>query len=73
MSPATWLYRYLLGLVEKGANRLPDAKANLEAAAWLKPSEAPVLNALGEVVLLQERPRGGDSLLRKGVRAGSWG
>ncbi len=53
MSPATWLYRYLLGLVEKGANRLPDAKASLEAAARLNPSEAPVWNALGEVVLLQ--------------------
>ena len=50
---AAWLNRYLLGLVKKGGNRLPDAKANLEAAARLNPSEAPVLNALGEVVLLQ--------------------
>ncbi len=53
VSPATWLYRYLLGLVEKGANRLADAKASLEAAAGLNPTEAPVWNALGEVVQLQ--------------------
>ena len=62
-----WLYRYLLCLVEKSANRLPDAKASLEAAARLNPSEAPVLNALGEVVLLQGRPRGGDSRVFGGI------
>lgn len=64
---AAWLNRYLLGLVKKGGNRLPDAKASLEAAARLNPSETPVLNALGEVVLLQERPRGGDSRVFGGI------
>lgn len=57
ISPATWLYHYLLGLVEKSAHRLPDAKASLEVAARLNDSEAPVFNALGEVVLAQgDRP-----------------
>lgn len=53
ISPTTWLYHYLLGLVEKSANRLPDARASLEVAARLNASEAPVFNALGEVVLAQ--------------------
>ena len=63
ISPTTWLYHYLLGLVEKSANRLPDARASLELAARLstpeKPapeapvSNAPVFNALGEVLLAQ--------------------
>ena len=53
ISPATWLYHYLLGLVEKSANRLPDAKASLEVAARLNAAEAPVFNALGEVLLAQ--------------------
>ncbi len=58
ISPTTWLYHYLLGLVEKTANRLPDARASLELAARLggseaPASEAPVFNALGEVLLAQ--------------------
>ena len=53
MSPTTWLYHFLLGLVEKGASRLPDAKTSLETAARLNPSEAPIFNALGEVALQQ--------------------
>ncbi len=51
ISPATWLYHYLLGLVEKGANRLNDARISLETAVQLNAAEAPVFNALGEVTL----------------------
>lgn len=53
ISPATWLYHYLLGLVERSANRLADARASLEVAAKLQSIEAPVFNALGEVLLQQ--------------------
>lgn len=53
ISPATWLYHYLLGLVEQNANRLADARASLEVAAKLQPTEAPVFNALGQVLLAQ--------------------
>ena len=53
INPATWLYHYLLGLVERSANRLADAKTSLEMAAKLAPTEAPVFNALGEVLLEQ--------------------
>lgn len=53
ISPATWLYHYLLGLVERSANRLADARASLETAAKLQSTEAPVFNALGEVRLAQ--------------------
>ncbi len=53
ISPATWLYHYLLGLVERSSHRLADAKASLEVAAKLQPTEAPVFNALGEVLLEQ--------------------
>ncbi len=53
ISPATWLYHYLLGLVEQNANRLGDARASLEVAAKLQPIEAPVFNALGQVLLAQ--------------------
>jgi tetratricopeptide (TPR) repeat protein len=57
ISPATWLYHYLLGLVERSARRLADAKTSLETAAKLQPTEAPVFNALGEVLLEQgDRP-----------------
>lgn len=53
ISPSTWLYHYLLGLVEQNAGRLADAKASLEVAAKLGPKEAPVFNALGEVLQAQ--------------------
>ncbi|MCU1326036.1 MAG: hypothetical protein JWN34_1406 [Bryobacterales bacterium] len=53
ISPSTWLYHYLLGLVEKGSSRLDDARASLETAAKLQPTEAPVFNALGEVLTAQ--------------------
>jgi tetratricopeptide (TPR) repeat protein len=53
ISPATWLYHYLLGLVERSANRLTDARASLEVAAKLQSTEAPVFNALGEVLMEQ--------------------
>jgi tetratricopeptide (TPR) repeat protein len=53
ISPATWLYHYLLGLVEKSANHLADARTSLELAAKLNSTEAVVFNALGEVVLEQ--------------------
>ena len=53
ISPATWLYHYLLGLVERSANHLTDARASLETAAKLQSTEAPVFNALGEVLIQQ--------------------
>ncbi len=49
ISPAMWLHHYLLGLIEKGARRLIDARASLELAARLNGTEAPVFNAIGEV------------------------
>ena len=56
ISPATWLYHYLLGLVEQSANHMADAKASLEVAARLQPTEAPVFHSLGQVLLsLEER------------------
>jgi len=58
ISPATWLYHYLLGLVERSANHFTDAKASLEVAAKLQPTEAPVFNALGEVLLEQGEREG---------------
>lgn len=67
ISPATWLYHYLLGLVERKANRLPDAKASLEVAAKLQPSEAPVFNALGEVLLEQRDRKGAIAAFEKAV------
>lgn len=57
ISPSTWLYHYLLGLVEQSSRRFADAKSSLETAAKLEPNEAPVFNALGEVLLeMGERP-----------------
>jgi len=52
------LYHYLLGLVEQSANRLPDARESLETAAKLQPTEAPVFNALGQVLLEQGQREG---------------
>jgi tetratricopeptide (TPR) repeat protein len=57
ISPSTWLYHYLLGLVEQSSRRFADARSSLETAAKLEPNEAPVFNALGEILLeLGERP-----------------
>jgi protein O-GlcNAc transferase len=57
ISPATWLYHYLLGLIEQSTNRIADAKASLTVATQLQPGEAPVWNALGEVLLAEgDRP-----------------
>lgn len=53
ISPTTWLYHFLLGLVEQSASRLADARASLEMATQLNPNEAPAWNALGEVLLAQ--------------------
>jgi len=57
ISPATWLYHYLLGLVDQKEKRWADAKASLEVAAKLGPTEAAVFNALGEVLTeLRDQP-----------------
>ena len=48
ISPATWLYHYLLGLVERSTKHLADARASLEIAVKLQPTEPPVLNALAK-------------------------
>jgi len=55
VSPATWLYHYLLGLVEQSTNHMADAKASLEVAARLQPTEAPVFHSLGQVLLALEQ------------------
>ncbi|MFN0120752.1 MAG: tetratricopeptide repeat protein [Blastocatellia bacterium] len=68
ISPATWLYHYLLGLVERSANRLSDARASLETAARLQTTEAPVLNALGEVLLQQGERQAAIAAFEKAVR-----
>lgn len=68
ISPATWLYHYLLGLVEKDAKRLADARASLETAAKLQDTEAPVFNALGEVLLLQGERQAAIAAFEKAVK-----
>lgn len=68
ISPATWLYHYLLGLVERGANRLADARASLEVAAKLQSTEAPVFNALGEVLMQQGEPQAAIAAFEKAVK-----
>ncbi len=68
ISPATWLYHYLLGLVERGANRLTDARASLEMAARLQSTEAPVFNALGEVLLEQGERQAAIASFEKAVK-----
>jgi tetratricopeptide (TPR) repeat protein len=68
ISPSTWLYHYLLGLVERGANRLTDARASLETAARLQSTEAPVFNALGEVLLEQGERRAAIAAFEKAVK-----
>lgn len=68
ISPATWLYHYLLGLVEQSAHRFADAKASLEMAAQLQPTEAPVFNALGEVLREQGDRRGAAVAFERAVK-----
>jgi tetratricopeptide (TPR) repeat protein len=68
ISPSTWLYHYLLGLVERSANRLTDARASLETAAKLQSTEAPVFNALGEVLLEQDERQAAIAAFEKAVK-----
>jgi superkiller protein 3 len=68
ISPSTWLYHYLLGLVERGARRLADARASLETAAKLQSTEAPVFNALGEVLLEQGERQAAIAAFEKAVK-----
>jgi superkiller protein 3 len=68
ISPSTWLYHYLLGLVERSANRLTDARASLEMAAKLQSTEAPVFNALGEVLLEQGERQAAIAAFEKAVK-----
>lgn len=68
ISPATWLYHYLLGLVERSAGRLPDARASLETAAKLQSTEAPVFNAFGEVLLELGERRAAIEAFEKAVK-----
>jgi superkiller protein 3 len=68
ISPATWLYHYLLGLVERSANHLADARASLETAAKLQSTEAPVFNALGEVLLEQGERQAAIAAFEKAVK-----
>ncbi|MCU1330427.1 MAG: tetratricopeptide repeat protein [Bryobacterales bacterium] len=68
ISPSTWLYHYLLGLIEKSSNRLGDAKASLEIAAKLQPTEGPVFNALGEVLIAQGELQAAVAAFDKAVR-----
>jgi tetratricopeptide (TPR) repeat protein len=68
ISPSTWLYHYLLGLVERRTNRLQEARASLETAAILQGSEAPVFNALGEVLLQSNDRKAAIEAFRKAVQ-----
>jgi len=68
ISPSTWLYHYLLGLVERSANRLTDARASLETAAKLQATEAPVFNALGEVLMEQGERQAAIAAFEKAVK-----
>lgn len=67
ISPATWLYHYLLGLIERSANRLTDARASLEVAVKLQSTEAPVFNALGEVLMQQGERQAAIAAFEKAV------
>lgn len=67
ISPAVWLYHYLLGLVEQSAGRWADARTSLELAAKLQPAEAPVFNALGEVLREQGEQAGALAAFEKAV------
>lgn len=68
ISPATWLYHYLLGLVERSANHLADSRASLEIAVKLQPTEAPAFNALGEVLLQQGEHKAAIAAFDKAVK-----
>jgi superkiller protein 3 len=68
ISPATWLYHYLLGLVERNTNHLTDARASLETAAKLQTTEAPVFNALGEVLMQQGERQAAIAAFEKAVK-----
>jgi superkiller protein 3 len=68
ITPSTWLYHYLLGLVERSANRLTDARLSLETAAKLQSTEAPVFNALGEVLLEQGERQAAIAAFEKAVK-----
>jgi len=68
ISPATWLYHYLLGLVERSSNHLTDARESLETAAKLQSTEAPVYNALGEVLLEQGERHAAIAAFEKAVK-----
>jgi tetratricopeptide (TPR) repeat protein len=68
ISPATWLYHYLLGLVERSANHLSDARASLETAAKLQSTEAPVFNTLGEVLLEQGERQAAIEAFEKAIK-----
>jgi superkiller protein 3 len=68
ISPATWLYHYLLGLVERGAKHLADARESLETAVKLQSTEAPVFNALGEVLLEQGERQAAIAAFEKAVK-----
>jgi tetratricopeptide (TPR) repeat protein len=67
ISPATWLYHYLLGLVERADGRTTEARASLEVAAKLEPKEAPVWNTLGEVLLEQREAKAAAAAFQKAV------
>jgi len=68
ISPSTWLYHYLLGLVEQSTKHLADARASLETAAKLQSTEAPVFNALGEVLLEQGERQAAIAAFEKAVK-----
>jgi len=68
ISPSTWLYHYLLGLVERSTNHLTEARASLETAATLQPTEAPVFNALGEVLMQQGERQAAIAAFEKAVK-----
>jgi superkiller protein 3 len=68
ISPETWLYHYLLGLVERSTKHLADARASLETAAKLQSTEAPVFNALGEVLLEQGERQAAIAAFEKAVQ-----
>ena len=67
ISPSTWLYHYLLGLVERATSHLTEARASLETAAKLQSTEAPVFNALGEVLLEQGERQAAIAAFEKAV------
>ncbi|MGI8988939.1 MAG: tetratricopeptide repeat protein [Bryobacteraceae bacterium] len=51
LAPSEWLYRYLLGLVEKSSGRLQEAADAFETAVRLNPSAADAFNQLGDLAM----------------------